>query len=181
VVQAVSNGQEALARLDEVRADLVLTDLVMPVMDGLGLMRALRQSPTLNRVPIIVMSASASNDTRAEAVESGCAAFLPKPLKLGDLLRTIGDQLSLEWRYKDTAAERTSRETGASDSFRLSPELAAELRHLAMQGDVLGITARVDTILVSDNTARAFCNEMHALASRFDIRGIREALASKWS
>ena len=70
---------------------------------------------------------------------------------------------------------------GADDAFKLSPERAAELRHLAMQGDVLAITARIDAVLVSDSAARNFCSEMQELAARFDIRGIRQALAARLS
>jgi hypothetical protein len=99
------------------------------------------------------------------------------------VLRTIGEQLELEWRYKEKAAaeqmRRDSSAPGRDDSFKLSPELAAELRHLAMQGDVLAITARIDAILVTDSSARDFCGQMQELAARFDIRGIRQALAAR--
>jgi CheY-like chemotaxis protein/nitrogen-specific signal transduction histidine kinase len=178
-VAAASNGEDALAKLEALRPDLVLTDLVMPALDGIGLVRSLRSDPRTSALPVIAMSASASDVTREEALQAGCSCFLAKPLNLTALLEAIGAQLGLQWRHRVSAAPAASPVHIHSEpgTFHLGPELASELQHLARQGDVITLVSRMDECLSSDESAQAFCSEIRALASRYDIRAIRRALA----
>lgn len=57
VVECAANGREALAVLDRAHPQLIITDLVMPVMDGGELVRALQQDPRFERIPVVVLSA----------------------------------------------------------------------------------------------------------------------------
>jgi CheY-like chemotaxis protein len=174
LVQSVSNGFEAMQRVRSIRPDLIITDLVMPVVDGMELIKSLRAEGALNRIPVIAMSASASDYTREDALQAGCSEFLSKPLKLTSVLEVVGAQLHLQWRYRASTAD--DAEEASAEPFLLDPELAGELQHLAMQGDILALSARVDAALSGDGTARSFCNEIRALAAQFDIRGIRHVL-----
>jgi CheY-like chemotaxis protein len=179
VVEAVSNGREALDRINESAPDVVLTDLVMPVIDGMELVRQLRADPALTRIPVIAMSASASDYTREEALQAGCSAFVCKPLNLSILLETVGDHLQVRWRYAATVADSEPlRRNTLSQPFRLNPDLAAQLQHLLMQGDIVTLTERIDAELSIDSSAEDFCNEVRELASRYDLRGIRQMLAA---
>jgi CheY-like chemotaxis protein len=79
------NGQQALLQLlSDPLPDLILLDLMMPVMDGWQLQTALKQDPRLASIPVIVISASKFSNESFEA-----AAFLPKPLDAGVLLEAI--------------------------------------------------------------------------------------------
>jgi signal transduction histidine kinase/CheY-like chemotaxis protein len=177
VVHQADNGFTALNRARAVRPHLVITDLVMPVLDGMGLVRALRADETLGATPVIAMSASASAVTREEALRAGCASFLPKPLRLADLLELVGAHLQLEWRSRAAVADVPSAQAEpARQPFRLNGELASELQHLAMLGDVLAVTARAEAVLSGDSSAQGFCDEIRTLAARYDIRGIRQVL-----
>ncbi|MEJ0039250.1 MAG: ATP-binding protein [Gammaproteobacteria bacterium] len=177
VVHPADNGFTALNRARTVRPHLVITDLVMPVLDGMGFVKALRANPTLRATPVVAMSASASAVTREDALRAGCTAFVPKPLRLADLLELLGAQLQLEWRYRVAAAEIPAVPAEpACRPFRLGSDLASELQHLAMLGDVLAVTARAEAVLAGDSSAQRFCEEIRTLASRYDIRGIRQAL-----
>jgi CheY-like chemotaxis protein len=146
----------------------------MPVMDGMELIKSLRAEETLNRIPVIAMSASASDYTREEALQAGCSEFLSKPLKLTSVLEVVGGQLHLQWRYRASAA--VDAEEASAEPYQLEPGLAVELQHLAMQGDILALSARIEAALSGDGAARSFCNQIRALAAQFDIRGIRQAL-----
>jgi DNA-binding NtrC family response regulator len=85
------NAEAALGAVETQRPDLVITDLRMPGMDGFSLLRALqRRSPGL---PVVIFSASASDDTVRDATEAGAAAFLPKPFSSLHLLQTIRETL----------------------------------------------------------------------------------------
>jgi CheY-like chemotaxis protein len=81
------DGQEALAVLARDRPDLLLTDLRMPGVDGLTLLRAVTQlSPP---IPVVVFTAYASEATAQEALAAGAAAFLAKPFTGAQLLETV--------------------------------------------------------------------------------------------
>src|SRR5262249_33103118 len=121
--------------------------------------------------------ASASVYTREEALQAGCCGFVPKPLKLTVLLETIGANLGLQWRYRSDTASIAVHESVMEHPFRLEPELAAQLLDLAMQGDIMGITALIDSTLAEDNSAVPFCAQLRELAARYDVRAIRQVLA----
>ena len=179
LVHQAGNGEHALELARRMRPQLVLTDLRMPVLDGMGLVKALRAEPPFEALPVIAMSASASEYTREEALQAGCTAFLPKPLRLAALLETVGAHLHLQWQHRSPAtAAPTAQTESKGGPFRLNEELASELQHLAMLGDVLAVTARADAALSADDSAHAFCDEIRALAARYDIRGIRQVLTS---
>lgn len=81
------NGKQALERATATRPDLVLTDFMMPVMDGADLIRALAAAPALADVPVLVMS-SLPEAVIAEQC-SGYAAFVRKPFKIFDLIDLV--------------------------------------------------------------------------------------------
>lgn len=83
-VLTAENGRRALELLEEDRPDLVLTDLMMPVMGGHELMHRLRSRPGLDRIPVIVMSTA-----RAASSVDAAAAFVPKPFDIDQLLAAI--------------------------------------------------------------------------------------------
>lgn len=180
LVQTAGNGREAFDRLRAIRPDLILTDLVMPVLDGPQLVQALRADTALGGIPMVAMSASASVYSREKAFEAGCCAFLPKPLRLASVLETIGNELQLQWRYRSDAKPALARDaaSAARQPFRLDSELAAQLQDLAMLGDVVALTALIDSTLARDSSADLFCDEVRALAARYDIRGIRQVIAA---
>ena len=83
-----ANGLEALSRLQRGQPpQLILLDLMMPVMDGWEFRRAQRGDSTLASIPVVVMSADATADHEPE--ELAADAFLPKPFELGRLLDTV--------------------------------------------------------------------------------------------
>lgn len=85
-----SNGQEAFACLEMIRPDLILSDIMMPVMDGRELCKRLRVHPQHNSIPVILMSAAYSS-----VILDGCkhVAFLKKPFEVQELVRTLNNIL----------------------------------------------------------------------------------------
>ena len=78
-VLLAKDGQEALERLAQTPVDLVITDLNMPKMDGYTLVRALRQDPDLQALPIIILSSLSSDDDVQNGLALGANAYLVKP------------------------------------------------------------------------------------------------------
>src|SRR4051794_27915820 len=89
-VRAAADGRAALDCLEDFEPDLVLTDLMMPALDGLGLLRQLRSMPGTAAVPVVVMSAGATPEAEREARSAGAAEFLTKPVDSAMLRDCIG-------------------------------------------------------------------------------------------
>lgn len=87
-VSAASNGAEALARLEDAPVDLLLTDLMMPVMDGWSLVRAAKLRPDLARMRVLVITA------QHDAVVDGIDRLLLKPFELHVLVDEVAALLS---------------------------------------------------------------------------------------
>jgi two-component system KDP operon response regulator KdpE len=86
------DGATGLALAAEAPPDVVVLDLMMPAMDGYGVLAALKGSVTTADVPILVLSAKAQLDERRRALESGCDAFLAKPFvpqELGEVVQEL--------------------------------------------------------------------------------------------
>lgn len=84
VHQAI-NAQSALNVLQEIRPDLILTDVMMPGIDGLSFIRLLRKEPHCKDIPTIVVSALGSPDDQRAAEEAGADGFLAKPFTMIEL------------------------------------------------------------------------------------------------
>ncbi|MCP3062821.1 response regulator [Myxococcus sp. K38C18041901] len=83
------NGAEGLQRMADIKPDLVLLDLMMPVMDGREMLRRMRDDPALKGIPVVVMSAGRISEEERRS----SARFLAKPFELDLLLDTISELL----------------------------------------------------------------------------------------
>lgn len=88
VVQA-ENGVQALKALREQTFDLVVTDVNMPLLDGLKLTAMVRQDPTHHEVPILVMTTQASDADRAHAMRMGATDYVVKPAQDDEVVRRV--------------------------------------------------------------------------------------------
>ena len=110
-VVAVADGAAALRSARARRPDLVLTDVMMPGIDGLELMREFRADPDLSYVPVILLSARAGEESRIEGLEAGADEYLVKPFSARELLACVRAQLRLaESRRMSREALRASEE-----------------------------------------------------------------------
>jgi len=86
------NGQGALARLESEKVDLVITDWNMPVMNGLELVIAMRASPTLKQMPILMVTTVAEKEEILKAMQAGVSNYVVKPFDAATLKKKI-DQI----------------------------------------------------------------------------------------
>jgi len=108
VVEAVPDGEAALERIRSSPPDLVLSDVMMPRLDGLGLLRALRSGEDSRMIPIVLLSARAGEESRIEALGAGANDYLIKPFSARELLARIDSQLEIARVRRE--AEETLRE-----------------------------------------------------------------------
>ncbi len=83
------NGRHALESLQVNEFDLLVTDVMMPELDGLGLVSALKKHPRMQKIPVIIISAVISASDVMEMLEEGAAYFIPKPISRKELLKYI--------------------------------------------------------------------------------------------
>jgi signal transduction histidine kinase len=95
VVDAVGDGQAALESALERPPDLVLSDVMMPRMDGVALLRALRADPRTSTVPVVLLSARAGEEAIIAGVETGADDYLVKPFSARELVSRVGTHLEL--------------------------------------------------------------------------------------
>ena len=108
-VEAVGDGEAALAAVRAaVPADLVLADVMMPKLDGFGLVRALRDDPRTESLPVILLSARAGDEARVEGLSSGADDYMVKPFSSRELVARIEGSLRLA-RARRQAAEAERR------------------------------------------------------------------------
>lgn len=94
-VTSVSNGSEALHAVQENLPDLVLADVMMPHLDGFGLLRELRSDPRTRDLPVVLLSARAGEEERVEGVRGGADDYLIKPFSAKELLARVDTHLTL--------------------------------------------------------------------------------------
>jgi PAS domain S-box-containing protein len=107
-VETVNDGAQALAAARARRPDVILTDVMMPELDGMGLLRALRGDPTLATIPVIMLSARAGEESRIEGLDAGADDYLVKPFSARELAARVGSQIALARAREDNARERAA-------------------------------------------------------------------------
>jgi PAS domain S-box-containing protein len=133
-VQSVSDGQAALAVVRKNPPDLVLTDVMMPNLDGFGLLNQLRSDPNARTLPVILLSARASEDSRVEGMQQFADDYVVKPFTARELLARVAMHLKMaEVRAEAAELERRLRLQGdlerkrLRESFTLAPAAMALL------------------------------------------------------
>ncbi len=94
-IEVVADGEAALVAARRTRPDLILSDVMMPRLDGFGLLQAVRADETLREIPFILLTARAGEESRVEGLEAGADDYLVKPFIARELLARISGTLAL--------------------------------------------------------------------------------------
>ncbi|RMH68333.1 MAG: response regulator [Bacteroidetes bacterium] len=174
------NGVEALTVAGRFAPDVVLMDLVMPVLDGFETARRFKKTPELAAIPIVALSASVFRVTQQQSLEVGCDAFLPKPIDLEALLDTLERLLGLHWSYAEgpAASEAAGRSSGSvlAEADVPAPAEAALLYDLALRGDVAALLAYLEASDRAGSLSVPFIERLRTLTKRFRMQEIRLTL-----
>ncbi|MDR7922227.1 MULTISPECIES: response regulator transcription factor [unclassified Thermosynechococcus] len=120
-VTAVANGQAALEYLETNVPDLIITDIMMPQMDGYAFLETVRQQPHLNHIPVIFLTARGMKRDRIQGYDAGCDAYLAKPFDPDELVAIIKNLLRRQ------AAARDETEPNLANLAQQIAELRAML------------------------------------------------------
>jgi signal transduction histidine kinase/response regulator RpfG family c-di-GMP phosphodiesterase len=168
------NGEEGFAVAKKRRPNLIVTDLMMPLISGLDLIRMIREDEELQGTPVILLTAKADEDTRIEGVERGADAYLSKPFNDRELLAEVRNLLALKQNER-RVQELNSYLTESVLRRFLPPSMvkAAAAGDLALD---LRPEPRLITILFSDIVG--FTQMSNTLRSRRVAELLNEYLAA---
>ncbi|MDY6806941.1 MAG: ATP-binding protein [Cyanobacteriota bacterium] len=170
-----SNGKEGLEKAETIRPDSIVTDIVMPEMDGYEMTERLRQLPGFEEVKIIASSASVSASQRRKSLQFGCNDFIPKPVLVAELLEKLQIYLDLEWVY-DVSEESTNKDEQITvNKEEIVAPPAKELMVLyeaARIGDFSEIEAEALRIKLLDKKYEPLVNKVLNLAEEFEDAAI---------
>lgn len=134
IVITADDGQEALEIVEEYHPDLIVTDIVMPRMNGYELVRQVRQKPAFRLLPVILLTARIKTQERILGYQSGCDLYLPKPFELEELAAAIRNLLERSQIMKSEYGFSHQENPGNS-----APKVADSYNHVTHfeKGEVL--------------------------------------------
>lgn len=122
-VKSVADGEQALEVARRERPDLIVADIMMPRLDGLGLLKALRTEDELRDIPIILLSARAGEESRVEGLDAGADDYLVKPFSARELLTRVGARLELARLRRENEARLSSEAAALARLYEASSRL----------------------------------------------------------
>jgi len=126
-VETVSDGQAALEAIRRRKPDLLLTDVMMPRLDGFGLLREVRADPALIDLPVLLLSARAGEEARVEGLEAGADDYLTKPFSARELLARVAANLTLARVRRETVRSLADSEARLRRQLQQMPGFVAVL------------------------------------------------------
>ena len=167
------DGQEEVNLALEVKPDLIVSDLVMPVKNGLEAAQEIRQIPAIKDIPIIAISARVSQSDRHQSKLAGCNDFLPKPIQAEQLLEKLQKHLQLEWIYESIS--QPERKTEEDLIIPPPREQIEELHNLVKKGRIPQIIAILQDLKL-ENKFVPFAQHLIKLANEFELDKINQFL-----
>ncbi|MDM8564930.1 ATP-binding protein [Candidatus Halobeggiatoa sp. HSG11] len=177
-VESANDGCEGLEKAINWQPDVIITDLVMPKMDGFELIRQLRQSKELKEKVIIASSASAYDEDKNRSLAIGCNAFLSKPIQVKTLLEQLQQYLNLTWIYENTNKEIANEN---HDVKIILPPLAEldKLYNLSRSGNIHELEKQAAILLKSDTKLKPFITEVQAFLEKYQLGKLKKWLEEK--
>ena len=170
-----NNGKEGLEKAEIIQPDLIVTDIVMPEVDGYEMTKRLRDLPEFEKLKIIASSASVSASERRKSLQYGCDDFIPKPVLVAELLEKLQIYLDLEWIYEVSEERTNGHQNGEVKTEEIVAPPVKELMVLyeaARIGDFLEIEAETSRIKLLDKKYEPFAKKVEHWAEDFEDRAI---------
>ena len=180
-VYEATNGREAVESFAEHACHLILMDRRMPVMDGFGAIARIRETAEGKNVVIIVLTASAFQESREASLVAGADDFIAKPFRAEDLFAAIGKHLGVEYEYAE--AEPAAGETAEGSSqptvgavAELPANLLKRMRDATISGDLDRLLELIDEAEGHDATA---AEGLRRLADQFEYEALLQVLGTE--
>jgi signal transduction histidine kinase/CheY-like chemotaxis protein len=183
------NGELGLEQIEQFNPDLVISDLVMPVMDGFEMLRHIKRSSHPKKMIMIVSSASVFETDQHRSFNAGADGFLAKPVQAEVLFNLLQKHLNLEWIYKPSDRINVTSEQGLysahvdenqlNNNTSILPPPLAELTilyDLLMQGLIHDLLEQCDRLEQLNHDYLPFTAQIRELAKKFQVSQIQTFL-----
>ena len=173
-----NNGKEALNLALEHYPDMIITDLVMPIMDGFELTQKIRESAQLKDIIVIADSANVFEHHQHKCLKAGCNEFIAKPIRTEILLDLLQKYLPLEWVYEkpEMLSLSVHEEEAQIPYVAPSSEQALVLFKLIMTGNIKKIIENVEQLEQQDAKLSAFAQKVKKLAKNFEMSKLKKLI-----
>lgn len=162
VIDLAADGEQALIAARRQRPDLILSDVMMPRLDGFALLAAVRADPALRSIPVVLLSARAGEDSRIEGFDAGADDYLIKPFSARELLARVGALLELD-SMRRRADEVSRRRTEQFETLLNEAPLGVYLVNADFRICEVNPTARPAFGDIPDLIGRDFNEILHIL------------------
>ncbi len=166
------NGLIAIEKASAEHPDLILMDLVMPVMNGIEATNRIRQLNELSKLVIIAASASTFKQDQEKSLVAGCNDFIAKPIQTDEMLEKLRKHLKLEWVYDAEDLQTTVEQPIVGPP----KESAKILFDFAMQGNVDRLIELANELEKTDDKYKPFATALLQLANEFKVQKIRDLI-----
>ncbi len=171
-----SNGQEGIEQTLLTNPDLIITDLVMPVMDGFEFLQALRSHPQIQNKRVLVSSASVFELDRHKSIDAGGNDFLPKPIEAETLLELIQRHLQLNWIHdKSYTGSQTSAPAPKSMAIPAIDTLT-KLAELIKISELDSMIELAEQMQQTNPELAIFAQELMRLANACELKQLRSLI-----
>jgi signal transduction histidine kinase/serine/threonine protein kinase/CheY-like chemotaxis protein len=184
-IYTAENGEEAVEKAVAVDPDLILMDLLMPVMDGDKALQQIKDNNELKSIKIIAVSAAVADRERLEAFAADCDDFISKPVDTTLLLDKLKAQLEIEWIEAEEGGLKTKDEgRGTKDEevrpVKMPPRPVLEriIQH-AERGEFTKLERILDDMESEDTAYSGFCDRVKEYARKYDDEGIVDYIKSR--
>jgi ligand-binding sensor domain-containing protein/signal transduction histidine kinase/DNA-binding response OmpR family regulator len=177
-VLSYANGEEAYRAILRDAPDLVVSDVMMPVMDGLMLCKKLKSNPQVNHIPIILLTAKTAESTNAEGLDMGADAYITKPFNLEILIKTMKAMIRNRQILRNNDNEQHYQDAFISKvKIKASEEKLLEKVHLLIEKNLANPELSVEMLSSEIGISRVHLHrklkELTNLTTRDLIRSIR--------
>ena len=170
-VSEAVNGQEGIEKAIQLKPDLIITNLMMPVMDGFEMTQCLRRLPECQYTPMIASSASVSESNQQKSREAGCNDFISKPIQSEELLEKIQNHLGVVWFTEAFEVSQTNQQE-AEQLIAPPPSQLVVLYQAAQIGDIAGVEAEATRLRQLNSEYVTFANKLLELTHEFEEQKI---------
>ncbi|HET9645790.1 MAG TPA: ATP-binding protein [Burkholderiaceae bacterium] len=172
-VHQARNGAEGVEKALALRPDLMIVDVVMPVMDGLEATRRIRRIPVLQSLPIVATSGNNGQQVEAQSRAAGADAFIPKPIEQATLVATVGRLLDLNWVVEEPAEAHEDAAKWDEADFPVPPQEQTEaLYRMARMGYMRRVRDQAERLAQLDPRYTGLSRRLIALAEACESKAL---------
>jgi len=176
-LKEATNGAEGMTTATQWHPDLILTDLVMPTMNGVELIKQVQATQTLAHTKMIILSASSLDKKQWREATTLSDGFLTKPFEVNDLFDLMADSLGLTWQYEEKADDLQLDEAVTTPEMIAPPmDELATLQKIVQRGSMKKARRWAQNMIDRDEQYRPFAEQVVSLARSFDSQAIENLI-----